>query len=139
MRQRGIVLEREDDYVVVQIQDPTRTCGTCNGCMRLTPQRPPEDYVVRIDDVGRNYVVGDEVIIEGQMGDLVKAVMVLYGVPFVSLFVGYGLTRIVLGSDPLAGLGAVGGLLAGALIARPLARRLSESDPELKIVARACS
>lgn len=139
MRQRGIVIEREEDQVVVQIQDPSRTCGSCSGCMRLTPQRPHEDYVVRLDDARGDYVVGDEVILEGYMGDLVKAVMVLYGVPFVSLFIGYVLTRIILGSDPVAGLGAVVGLLVGAFVARPLARRLSQSEPELKIVARACS
>ncbi len=139
MRQRGIVIEREEDQVVVQIQDPSRICGSCSGCMRLTPQRPHEDYVVRLDDARGDYVVGDEVILEGYMGDLVKAVMVLYGVPFVSLFIGYVLTRIILGSDPVAGLGAVVGLLVGAFVARPLARRLSQSEPELKIVARACS
>lgn len=139
MRQRGIVIGREENQVVVQIQDPSRTCGSCSGCMRLTPQRPPEDYVVRLEDSRGDYVAGDEVILEGQVGDLVKAVVVLYGVPFVSLFVGCGLTRIISGSDPLAGIGAVVGLLAGALVARPLARRLSKADPELKIVARACS
>lgn len=139
MRQRGIIVEREADQVVVQIQDPSRTCGSCSGCVRLTPQRPPEDYVVRLEDTARNYVVGDEVIVEGSMGDLIKALVVLYGLPFLSLFIGYGLVRVITGSDPLAGLGGVGGLLGGAMIARPIARRLSEGDPEFKIVARACS
>lgn len=139
MRQRGVVVEKQGQEVVVQIQDPARTCGTCNGCMRLTPERPHDDYVVRLNDARDEYSVGDQVILEGQMGDMIKAVAVLYGVPFVTLFCGYAMTRLMLGSDAVAGIGAVGGLLAGALVAKPLARRLFQNEPEFKIIARACS
>lgn len=83
--------------------------------------------------------MGDEVILDGEIGPLVKALIVLYGIPFASLFVGYVVTRLISGSDPMAGLGGVAGLLLGAVIARKLTRRFFDHDAEFRIVARACS
>ncbi|NLJ79841.1 MAG: SoxR reducing system RseC family protein [Firmicutes bacterium] len=139
MRHRGIVIQREDNRISVKMQDSAETCGNCKGCVRLTPRRPSEDYIVQINDPKNEYAVGDEVIVEMGVAHLVKAVAVLYGVPFVSLFLGYVLTRWIFGSDPLAGLGGIGGVLIGALLARPVARRLTQKEQELKIVARACA
>ena len=139
MRQRGKIIEKTAKELVVQIQDPARTCGSCKGCMRLTPERPPEDYVVRMRNSGNQYDVGDEVILDGQVGPLIKAVTVLYGIPFVSLFIAYVITRLVTGNDSMAGLGAVAGLLVGAFGARIITRRFFDREPEFRIVARACS
>lgn len=139
MRQRGVVIEKQDRVVVVQVQNPAAACGNCKGCIRLTPERPQEDYVVRVADSKDHYAVGDEVILEGEMGGAVRAIALLYGIPFTSLFVGYGVTRLLVKSDPVAGIGAVFGLLLGALVARILVRRQFKGDVELKIVSKACS
>lgn len=139
MRQRGVVIEKAAKEVVVQIQDAARTCGSCKGCMRLTPDRPLEDYVVRLQDNSDQYNVGDAVILDGEMGPMFKAVGVLYGIPFVALFIGYVVTRLALGSDSLAGVGAAVGLLVGAMVARAVTRRFFAREPEFRIVARACS
>ena len=139
MRRRGVIIEITDKEVVVEIQDPTRTCGSCKGCIRLTPDRPPEDYIVRTRKPRNHYEVGDEVILDGEIGPLVKALIVLYGIPFASLFIGYVVTRLISGSDPMAGLGGVAGLLLGAVIARKLTRRFFDHDAEFRIVSRACS
>ncbi|HBN96573.1 MAG TPA: hypothetical protein DDZ66_09755 [Firmicutes bacterium] len=139
MRRRGVVIEKTDKEVVVEIQDPARTCGNCKGCIRLTPDRPPEDYIVRTRDTRNQYEVGDEVILDGEIGPLIKAIAVLYGVPFISLFIGYLVTRLITGSDPQAGLGAVAGLLLGAIVARKITRRFYDHEADFRIVARACS
>ncbi len=139
MRQRGVVIEKTAKELVVQIEDPSTTCGSCKGCIRLTPERPKEDYIVRVPKTKIDYAVGDGVILDGQMAPMIKAVGFLYGVPFISLFVGYVITRLISGSDPLAGLGAVAGLLLGAVVARTVTRRFINGEPEFRIVARACS
>lgn len=139
MRRRGIVIEKTDKEVVVEIQDPARTCGSCKGCIRIAPDRPPEDYIVRMRNTRDQYEIGDEVIVDGEIGPLIKAVVVLYGIPFVSLFIGYLVTRLVTGSDPQAGLGGVAGLLLGAVVARKITRRFFDREPDFRIVARACS
>ncbi|MDI9483882.1 MAG: SoxR reducing system RseC family protein [Bacillota bacterium] len=139
MRRRGVIIEKTDKEVLIEIQDPARTCGGCKGCIRLTPDRPPEDYIISVPNSGVQYEVGDEVIVDGEMRPLIKAVGVLYGIPFVSLFIGYIVTRLIAGSDPLAGLGAVAGLLLGAVTARTLVRRFMNGEPDFRIVARACS
>lgn len=139
MRRRGIIVEKTNKEMLVEIQDPTRTCGSCKGCIKLTPDRPPEDYIVRVPSNRQPYEVGDEVIVDGQMAPMVKAVVVLYGIPFILLFVGYFLTRLIAKSDPVAGLGAIVGLLIGAVVAKALVRRFLNAEPEFRIVARACS
>lgn len=139
MRQRGVVIEKNPKEVVVQFQDPKSVCGNCKGCIRLTPDRPQEDYVVRLADPKDQYEVGDAVLVDGDMGPVFKTLGFLYGVPFVSLFIGYGVTRLVLNSDPLAGLGGIAGLLIGAVLSRAVTRRYFPSEAKMKIVARACS
>lgn len=139
MRQRGIVIRKEDREVAVKIQDPSEVCGSCGGCVSLSSPRSAKDHVVKILDQKDEYAVGDEVIVEAEFKPLIKAVAVLYSVPFVFLFLGYALTNRVLKSDPLAGLGAVVGLLIGGLLARIVARRFAAGAQELKIVAKACS
>ncbi|MCK9526354.1 MAG: SoxR reducing system RseC family protein [Limnochordia bacterium] len=139
MRRRGVVIEKAGREVLVEIQDPARTCGSCKGCIRIGPERPPEDYVVRAPNNRDKYGVGDEVILDGEIAPLIRAVSVLYGIPFASLFIGYLVTRLITGSDPVAGLGGVAGLLLGAVVARTITRRFFNREPEFRIVARACS
>ncbi|HKM42664.1 MAG TPA: SoxR reducing system RseC family protein [Limnochordia bacterium] len=139
MRRRGVVIERTEKELLVEIQDPARVCGSCKGCIRLTPDRPPEDYIVRAPNSRNKYDVGDEVILDGEIAPMVKAVGALYGIPFVSLFIGYLVTRLITGSDPVAGLGGVAGLLLGAIVARKVTRLFFDREPEFRVVARACS
>ncbi|NMB01570.1 MAG: SoxR reducing system RseC family protein [Firmicutes bacterium] len=139
MRQRGVVIDKKRKEVVVRFEDPKSVCGDCKGCIRLTPDRPSEEYVVRLADPKDQYDIGDEVIVDGDMGPVVKAVAVLYGIPFISLFVGYGVTRLLYDSDPLAGLGGIVGLILGAVVSKLVTRRFFVREAEMKIVARACS
>lgn len=139
MRQRGVIIAKEAQDLTVRIQDPASVCGSCKGCMRLTPERPPEDYVIHLKDSSGQYQVGDEVIVDGDLKPAVKALGVLYGIPFAALFVGYGLARVFWASDPVAGLGGIVGLLLGAAVSRPLTRRYFNQEPRLKIISRACS
>ncbi len=140
MRHRGIIIEKTAQDVLVQIEDPAKTCGSCKGCMRLLPaQSSNEYYVVRTKDPGDKYQVGDEVILDSQMRPYVRALGVLYVLPFGGLFAGYGLGRFLSGSDTVGGVWAIAALLVGATIARFITRRMLKGDPEFTIVARACS
>lgn len=139
MRQRGIVVEKRAQDVMVKIQDPATTCSGCKGCVRFTPEREQGDYILRLRDARNEYAVGDEVIVESRAAEFAKPLGILYGLPFLSLFVGYGLTRLFVGSDSIAGIGAAVGLFLGATVAKPLTRRIIRGGPHFDIVARACS
>ncbi|MGI6693872.1 MAG: SoxR reducing system RseC family protein [Limnochordia bacterium] len=140
MRHRGIIIEKNSKEVLVQVEDPAKTCGSCNGCMRLMPHKTSaEYYVVRTKDPEGKYEVGDEVILDGEMRPYVRALAVLYGLPFTALFAGYGVGRLVWESDTIGGMGGIVGLVLGAFVARIVTRRLLKQEPEYRIVARACS
>ena len=64
-----------------------------------------------MQDSSGQYQPGDRVFVETETRQTLKAVAVLYGIPFAGLFVGYGLTYAFVGVDSLAGLGAVGLIL----------------------------
>ncbi len=141
MRQRGVVIQKTGQEVAVQILESQETCSTCGGgcgaCVSLTPGRAAK--IVKLADRNDQYAVGDEVIVEAEFRPLIKAVAALYTIPFVFLFLGYALTNRMLQSDPLAGLGAVAGLLTGGILARFAARRFVGEEQELKIVAKTSS
>ena len=140
MRHRGIIIEKNSKEVLVQVEDPAKTCGSCNGGMRLMPHKTSaEYYVVRTKDPEGKYEVGDEVILDGEMRPYVRALAVFYGLPFTALFAGYGVGRLVWESDTIGGMGGIVGLVLGAFVARIITRRLLKQEPEYRIVARACS
>ncbi len=138
MRQRGVVVNKTEKEFLVKIEDPNEVCASCGGCVRITAPRPQEDYVVSLDRAQGEFEVGDSVILESGNKNLVHALALLYGLPFTTLFVGYILTRWLSGHDALGGIGAIVGLLIGAVIARLATRRLIKGEPDFKIVARAC-
>ncbi|MGI6149027.1 MAG: SoxR reducing system RseC family protein [Firmicutes bacterium] len=139
MRQLAEVIRREDGAVWVRLDNPSKECGNCKGCVRLTGERKIEDVVLRLNDPTGAYQPGDRVFLETEGKEAFKAVTVLYGIPFAALFVGYGVTYALIGSDALAGLGAVAGLILGAFVSRPLARKIADRMKEPYISARACS
>lgn len=138
MRQRGVVVEKTREELLIKIQDPAEACGSCGGCLRLASPPPRADYIVSVAQPHEGYEVGDEVILESGTKHLVQAVAVLYGIPFAGLILGYFFTRMVSGHDSIGGIGAIAGLLVGALGARLITRRLLASEPQFKIIARAC-
>ena len=82
----GVVIEKENSRLRVKIQDPNEVCGSCNGS-RLTPGRPQEDLILSFEQAAADYEVGDAVIVETADNKMVRALAVLYGVPFTTLFV----------------------------------------------------
>jgi positive regulator of sigma E activity len=140
VRHKGVIIGRDSGKVMVQIEDPARTCGKCRGCVPLLGNRTsPEDYVVRSQDPGDKYQVGDQVIVDSEMRPVMKAIGFLYGLPFTCLFIGYAIGRLLSGNDSVGGLAGVVGLLVGAAVARPITRRYFVQEPEYKVVSRACS
>ncbi len=139
MRHVAEVIRREDDAVWVKLDSPAKECGNCKGCVRLSGDRKVEDVVFKVQDSSGQYQPGDRVFVETETRQTLKAVAVLYGIPFAGLFVGYGLTYAFVGVDSLAGLGAVAGLILGGIISRPLARRMADRIADPAIVARACN
>ena len=107
--------------------------------MRLSGKENVEEVVLKLSDPSGAYQPGDRVFLETPGNEAFKAVGVLYGVPFAALFAGYGLTYALVGVDAVAGLGAIVGLLVGAAVSRPLARKIANQMKEPYISARACS
>lgn len=138
MRRIAEVISRENDAVWVKLDNPSKECGNCRGCIRLDGSERPDELVLQVSDPTSTYQPGDRVFLETETRDMVKALTVLYGIPFASLFAGYGLTHLVVGVDAVAGLGAVAAMLVGAAVSRPLARKIADRAGELHISARAC-
>jgi hypothetical protein len=139
MRRRGVIIEKTAGELVVRDPGSRPHLWQLQGVYAPNTGAAPEDYIVRMRNKGDQYDVGDEVIVDGEIGPMIKAVTVLYGVPFVSLFAGYVITRLFTGHDSMAGLGAIAGLLLGAFAARIITRRFFDREPNYQIVARACS
>lgn len=138
MRRIAEVIRRENDSVWVKLDNPSKECGNCKGCVRLDGSERPDELVLQLSDPTGTYQPGDRVFIETEARDVVKALMVLYGIPFISLFAGYGLTHLFVGVDAIAGLGAVAAMSLGAVVSRRIARGIADRAGELYISARAC-
>jgi len=139
MRQIGEVVRREDAAVWVKLANPGKECGSCKGCVRLSGEGRTEDIVLKVNDPSGTYQPGDRVFLETHTKDALKAVAVLYGIPFIGLFVGYGITFALTRADAVSGLGAIAGLIVGGIVSRPLARKAAGKVSEPYISARACS
>ncbi len=137
MRQRAQVIGTEVGRVLVKLNNPANTCGKCMGCIRLSGEQRSQDQVLALEsDVG--VAVGDYVIIESKPKALMQAVAILYGIPSAGLVFGYLVTLVVTKSDATGGLGALGGLLIAAILARPIARKAASKVDEPRVVAKAC-
>ncbi|NLA25726.1 MAG: SoxR reducing system RseC family protein, partial [Bacteroidales bacterium] len=82
MRHRGVIIKKTEREFQVKLEDPNEVCASCGGCVRLTPARPQEDYVINLDRSQGDFAVGDSVILESGNKNMVRAVAVLYGLPF---------------------------------------------------------
>ncbi len=138
MRQRAQVVRTEGSTAWVKVVDPSRGCGECSGCIRLTPKQKAEDQLYQVENPVKAGI-GDWVILDQPTRELVKAVVVLYGLPLIGLLGGYAIAFWLLQSDAPAGLGALAGLIASVFIARPIARRAAAKAQFPQVVSRACS
>ncbi len=138
MRQRAQVVRTEGSSAWVKIADPSRGCGDCKGCIRLTPAQKAEDQLYRVENPVRA-AAGDWVILDQPTKELVRAVVVLYGLPLIGLLLGYAIAYWFLQADAPAGLGALVGLIASVFVARPIARRAAAKAQHPQVVSKACS
>lgn len=137
MRQRAVVVENNTDGTWVKLDNPATNCGSCKGCVRLTGDEKPEETVLQVKNTIAAQV-GDTIILEYPSRNLLQAVGILYGIPLLGLFLGYFLTLAITGIDATAGLGAVVGLGIFALLARAIARKLTNKIGLPNIVAISC-
>ncbi|TAN77021.1 MAG: Fis family transcriptional regulator [Magnetospirillum sp.] len=110
--------------------EQTASCGTCSsvglcsigkdaGAARKLAARRfelPGDLGLR---------VGERVVVGVRDDTLVKGAMTAYGVPLLAILAGGIAGQEMGGTDGMAALGALGGLIVGLLIARVLANSLS--------------
>lgn len=137
MRQQAEVIAKRDAAVVVRLRNPGRACGNCSGCIRLTGEERPETQDLElVNTVAAD--IGDIVIVESTTKLLIKAVCILYGVPLLGLIAGYLVGLFITDDDSIAGLYSLSGLLLSVLVARLLARAVSQQETTPRIVARSC-
>ena len=137
MRQRAVVIEKNERGTWVKLNNPTSACGNCKGCMRLTGNEKPEETVLQVKNP-ISAKVGDTIILEYPSRNFLQAVGILYGIPHSGLFLGYFVALAITQSDATASLGAIAGLGIFAIVARYLARKLTPKIGLPKIVAIAC-
>jgi len=137
VRQRAQIVQTEGNTAWVKIADPSRDCGDCQGCIRLTPKQKAEDQLYHLPNpIGAE--AGDWVIIDQPTRELYRAVAVLYGLPLLGLLLGYAVGYHFLGADAPAGLGAMAGLLLSIFAARPIANQASKNAQQPQVVAKSC-
>lgn len=124
MRMRAKVLDVTGGDTLVEIVNPGSSCGSCKGCFSITGERKSSDTTLQVDNF-INARSGDLVVVENRTADLTKAAVIMYGVPTLGLFVGYLGSYQLWKTDSIAAIGAVGGLVLAALLAKPLVNKLS--------------
>lgn len=138
MRQQGEIIKLENEREAwVKLVNPGSACGNCNGCIRLTPKKEPENQILKLD-LKITAHVGDMVLVDYPSRGIFKAMLVMYGIPFLGLFLGYIVTFLITNNDPISGLGAVVGLVVFGFLTRPIARKLDWKIGNPQIVAKSC-
>ncbi len=138
MRQQGEIIKLEPNQAWVKLTNPRSACGNCQGCLRLSPKQEKGDEVLKLD-MNIAARVGDMVIVEYPDRVMLKAIMILYGIPFLGLFLGYFITNWFTKSDGVSGLGAVVGLVMFAIFTKPVAQRLYTKTGGPRIVTKVCA
>jgi positive regulator of sigma E, rseC/mucC len=126
MRQTGKVIETKGKKAVVRFVR-SDACGHCNACFRLGSNEADID----IDNV-LNAKIGDLVGIEMHGKSVLKASLILYGVPLVALLVGAYIGS--LRGDLYAALGGVMFAAGSFFILRalePKFSRMTEFKPRM--------
>lgn len=138
MRQQGEIIKVENEREAwVKLVNPGSACGNCKGCIRLTPHEEPESQILKLD-LKITAHEGDMVLIDYPNKGIFQAMLVMYGIPFLGLALGYIVTFLITNNDPIAGLGAVVGLIVFAILTRPVARKLNRKLGNPQIVAKSC-
>ncbi len=126
MRQTGKVIARHDKTATVRFAR-SDMCGDCHACFRTGENEAD----IEIDNV-LNAVEGDEVYIEMHERSVLKASIIMYGIPLAALLIG------VICFSPLGDVyAAVGGLLllgASFFILRglePRFQKMSQFKPRM--------
>ena len=118
MAEIGEVIERENDRVVVKLERK-EACAKCRAC---TAGMKSSDMLINAENLC-NAEKGDKVEISLEESDFMKAVLVMYGFPFVMFMIGvlagyYGCLRLgIPGAEYISfGLGLVLVVISYAVI-----------------------
>lgn len=137
MRQIGEIIKIEDKRAWIKYTSPGAACGNCKGCMHLSNKGSKKDRVIEVDmNIAAD--VGDAIIVEYPTEVMLKGMLVLYGVPFVGLFLGYFLTYVLSNNELISGIVAGIGLVVFGLLTRPIAKAVTNKNEKPRIVAKAC-
>ena len=126
MRQTGKVIETKGKKAVVRFVR-SDACGHCNACFRLGSNEADIDI-----DNALNAQIGDLVGIEMHAKSVLKASLILYGVPLVALLVGAFIGSLQ--GDVYAALGGVLFAAGAFFILRalePKFSRMTEFKPRM--------
>jgi len=86
MTERGYVIDAYDDRVVVEVKR-SPMCAKCGACKSIGPSERAQLEIENLCEAQ----AGDTVLIEMKDGGLFFASLLMYGVPFVALVVGFAL------------------------------------------------
>lgn len=123
MTQSGVVTKLLDDgRAEVSVERGTACGGHCDGCETCI-----YDTTLRIPAVNSIHArVGDRVILESGTGSVVGAAMLVYLLPILLFFAGYGVGAAVSLTQGQCILTSLAGLLIGAVLVVGIGRRHKE-------------
>ncbi len=131
MIERGEVIGSGKGSVDVRMEaGSSEACAECGHCSRVDK----DGLVISdVDDAGVGASVGDVVEVEIPPGTDVRAGLIVYILPVVTLLVGYGVGRIVAAMagwsyDATGAIFGILGVVAGMMLMRGRARRLFSSE-----------
>lgn len=103
MRQKVTVIALEGKDALVRYHRPTACHGDCDHCGGCSAMAAPEELTVRAENlIGAR--PGDQVMIEGETRKVAWAVGLVYVLPLLLFFVGYGLGEMLLRAGTIPGL-----------------------------------
>ena len=125
------VVDRQGRQVWLE-PEQTTSCGGCSTA-GLCEQKGIGSLASRLErrrfrlDDAAELAVGERVVVGVSELALVKAASVAYALPLVTALMAGGLAQWLAGSDAISLVAAVGGLIAGLILARLTASRLGRS------------
>lgn len=121
MEQYGEVIGVENDIATVRF-NRSKACGKCRACFTLGS----EEALIEIENT-LNARTGDIVEIRLHANSMVKATLLMYGIPLMGLIIGV-ITGSFIGGDAAALICGVGVALIAYLIIHLFEPKLSRKD-----------
>ncbi len=129
MKQIGVVTEVQKKIAIIQIKRTSACggkCSSCSGC-ETTPHKVKAYNMIDAQ-------IGQIVQLEMKDSRVLGAAFIIYVIPLIMLFVGYGIGNILFGRELYAGATGVVLLTFSFIILKLMDKRLNRSEKFMPVI-----